>query len=58
MSEDIDEVEIEEEWDETLIDVRRFAVEQAVLMRSPGESLDQIFERASRIVEYIAYGRG
>lgn len=59
MSEDNDDIdEVEDDWDEVLIDMRRFAVEQAVLMRAPGESMDQIFERASRIVEYMANGRG
>jgi len=49
--------EIEDEWDEVLIDMRRFAVEQAVLMRAPGETLEQIFDRADQIVEYIVNGR-
>jgi hypothetical protein len=58
VSQDIDEVEeIEEEWDEVLIDMRRFAVEQAVLMRAPGETMDQIFERADHIIDYITAGR-
>jgi hypothetical protein len=54
MSDQIEE--IEDEWDETAIDIRRFAVEQAVLMRAPGDSLTQIFERADKIVEYIVAG--
>lgn len=49
--------EIEDEWDEVLIDMRRFAVEQAVLMRAPDETLEQIFDRADQIVEYIVNGR-
>jgi hypothetical protein len=58
VSQDIDEVEeIEEEWDEVLIDMRRFAVEQAVLMRGTGETMDQIFERADLIIDYITSGR-
>ena len=50
--------EVEEDWDEALIEVRRFAVEQAVIMRAPNDSLAQVFERADRIVEYIARGAG
>lgn len=59
MSQDIDEVEeIEEEWDEVLIEMRRFAVEQAITLRaSPGETMDQIFERADLIIDYITSGR-
>lgn len=57
MNDDADIEEMEEEWDEVLIEVRRFAVEQAVLLRAPGESLEQIFDRADRIADYIANGR-
>jgi hypothetical protein len=48
--------ELEDEWDETAVDIRRFAVEQSVLMRAPGDGLAQIFERADKIVEYIVAG--
>jgi hypothetical protein len=58
MADEPDVDEIEEEWDEVLIEMRRFAVEQAVLMRTPNDSLDDIFARADRIVEYIANGVG
>lgn len=51
-----DEPEMDDEWDEVLIDMRRFGVEQAVMMRAPGESLDDILRRAERIVEYLANG--
>ncbi len=57
MSQDAEELEEIEEWDEVLIDMRRFAVEQAVLMRGPNESMDQIFERADHIIDYITAGR-
>jgi hypothetical protein len=49
--------EVEEEWDEVLIDMRRFAVEQSVLLRAPGESLTEVLQRADRIVEYLANGQ-
>lgn len=48
--------EVEDEWDETAVDIRRFAVEQAVLMRAPSDTLEQIFQRADKIVEYIVGG--
>jgi hypothetical protein len=59
VSQDIDEVdEIEEEWDEVLIEMRRFAVEQAIALRAgPSETMDQIFERADHIIDYITSGR-
>jgi len=57
MSQDAEDLEEIEEWDEVLIDMRRFAVEQAVLMRGPSESMDQIFERADHIIDYITAGR-
>ena len=52
-----DEVEeIEEEWDEVIIEMRRFAVEQAIIMKGPTDTLADVFERADRIVDYIAQG--
>jgi hypothetical protein len=48
--------ELEDEWDETAIDIRRFAVEQAIALRGPSDGLAQIFERADKIVEYIVAG--
>lgn len=57
MSDDIEE--IEEEWDEVAVEIRRFAIEQAVALRaSPSEPLEDIFKRANRIVDYIANGTG
>lgn len=50
--------EIEQDWDEVLIEMRRFAVEQAVIMRAPGDTLADIFESADRIVEYLGNGAG
>ena len=48
--------ELVDEWDETAVDIRRFAVEQAIALKAPGDSLAQIFERADKIVEYIVAG--
>ena len=58
MTDEAEVEEVEEDWDEVLIDMRRFAVEQAVLMRASGETLEDVFRRADRIVEYIANGAG
>ena len=46
--------EVQEEWDEVLIEMRRFAVEQAIIMKAPSDTLTDVFERADRIVEYIS----
>ena len=46
--------EVEEEWDEVLIEMRRFAVEQAVIMKDSSDTLADVFERADRIVGYIS----
>ncbi len=54
MADEAEVEEVEEEWDEVLIDMRRFAVEQAVIMKAPSDTLADVFERADRIVEYIA----
>lgn len=56
MAEEIEFEEVEEEWDEVLIDMRRFAVEQAVLLRTPGDTLADVLKAAERIVQYIAHG--
>ncbi|MCL4714311.1 MAG: hypothetical protein KJZ75_05350 [Hyphomonadaceae bacterium] len=56
MAEEIEFEEVEEEWDEVLIDMRRFAVEQAVLLRAPGDTLADVLKAAERIVQYIAHG--
>lgn len=56
MAEEIEFEEVEEEWDEVLIDMRRFAVEQAVLLKSPGDTLADVLKSAERIVQYIAHG--
>jgi hypothetical protein len=38
--------------------MRRFAVEQAIALRAtPNETMDQIFERADLIIDYITSGR-
>lgn len=58
MTDEPEAEEAEEEWDEVLIEMRRFAIEQAVLMRAPGDTLATIFERADRIVDYLANGSG
>jgi hypothetical protein len=41
-------------WDEVLIEMRRFAVEQAVIMKAPSDTLADVFEKADRLVEYIS----
>ena len=53
MADEAEVEEVEEEWDEVLIDMRRFAVEQAVIMKAPSDTLADVFERADRIVQYI-----
>jgi hypothetical protein len=53
---DDDIEEVEDEWDETLIEMRRFAIEQSVLMRAPSDKMTDVFERADRILEYLANG--
>ena len=54
MADEAEVEEVEEEWDEVLIEMRRFAVEQAVIMKTPSDTLADVFERADRIVEYIS----
>ena len=54
MADEAEVEEIEEEWDEVLIEMRRFALEQAVIMKTPNDTLAEVFERADRIVEYIS----
>jgi hypothetical protein len=54
MADEAEVEEVEEEWDEVLIEMRRFAVEQAIIMKAPGDTLTDVFERADRIVGYIA----
>ncbi|MES1202079.1 MAG: hypothetical protein ABUS57_11605 [Pseudomonadota bacterium] len=56
MSEEVEEVEYE--WDEVLIEMRRFAVEQAISLKTPSDSLDDIFKKADRIIDYISTGTG
>ncbi|HVY85627.1 MAG TPA: hypothetical protein VG943_10870 [Caulobacterales bacterium] len=54
MAEDVEEVDYE--WDEVLIEMRRFAIEQAIALRAQGESLDDVFKTADRIIDYITQG--
>ncbi|HWA01548.1 MAG TPA: hypothetical protein VG841_14670 [Caulobacterales bacterium] len=56
MAEDVEEVEYE--WDEVLIEMRRFAVEQAIALKAPSETLDDVFKTADRIIDYITQSGG
>ena len=58
MADEIEIEEVEEEWDEVLIEMRRFAVEQAIALRAPGDTLAEVFKTADRIIDYITTGSG